>query len=361
MSYEKLTDIMRKNYPPSDWVVDGLLRTGRRRPSLLLGKPEAGKSTLARQMAAAVTQGKPFLGRETKKSAVLYWQTEEEDGDIQSAFSGFGVTDADAPLYLFTGNAEESGPEDLAAELAKCLDVKLVIIETLDDLLRLNDIKENTGARHAFDNFNTVVMEPLAGRAAVIALWHLKKATTEFAGDALLGATVIRGRTDNKIFLQQYAEGDDRRVIFSSSRKGRSLPKTFLEFDAETGISTLGQTVAEQSTAVKMERTTDDTLTAIEYIKANPGCSMRDVVTALPGKSTTRLSLIHKLLLDGAIVNRGAAGRFELHIPVTIEAEKAGAPVPVCTDIDRLEPSAPCAPLRRRGPITVSSAPQVTQ
>jgi len=64
-----------------DWVVDRLFRTNRRRPSLIAGKPGSGKSTLAWQMAIAVTKGEPFLGRQTKPSEVLYWQSEETQED----------------------------------------------------------------------------------------------------------------------------------------------------------------------------------------------------------------------------------------------------------------------------------------
>ncbi len=51
---------------PEDWVVADLLRTGRKRPALLCGLPEAGKSTLAHQLALAVANGVPFLDRDNR-------------------------------------------------------------------------------------------------------------------------------------------------------------------------------------------------------------------------------------------------------------------------------------------------------
>ena len=359
MSYTEIKEILNKKYPVSDWVVDGLLRTGRRRPSLLLGKPEAGKSTLARQLAAAVIKGEPFLGRTTKKGAVLYWQSEEEDADLQQAFKSFGISKEAAPLYVFTGNPDDSGTADLAAELAKRPEVTLVIIETLDDLLRLNDVKENSGARLAFDAFNNVIMEPFAKQAAVIALWHLKKAATDFAGDALLGATVIRGRTDGKIFLQQYSQDDDRRVIFSSKRIGRSIPKTFLDFDPITGKSTLGQTLEEADDVRHTAKTDGETRTVVAYVTANPGCNMRDAMSALSGKQGNRLAAVHQMLRDGLLVNRGTDNAFKLHVPVTLEAETPVADAgrnEVQSETPRAA-NAPCAPKpapRGRGPITVA-------
>jgi RecA-family ATPase len=70
-----MSEIWNKPIKPIEWVVQDLLRVDRL-ISLLLGKPESGKSTLARQLAIAVTQGVDFLGRKTKRGKVLYWQSE---------------------------------------------------------------------------------------------------------------------------------------------------------------------------------------------------------------------------------------------------------------------------------------------
>ena len=53
--------------------------------------------------------------------------------------------------------------------------IKLVIIETLDDLLKISDIKENTAAREAFEKFATELMIPFSSRASFLALHHIKR------------------------------------------------------------------------------------------------------------------------------------------------------------------------------------------
>src|SRR6516225_7723407 len=73
MTMHSLSELRERPRSNSEWVVEDLLRTNRKRCSLLCGDPEAGKSTLARQLAAAVAQGKPFLGRQTLKGKILYW------------------------------------------------------------------------------------------------------------------------------------------------------------------------------------------------------------------------------------------------------------------------------------------------
>ncbi len=236
-----MTDLRKTKFPESNWVVADLLRTGLRRPSLLVAKPETGKSTLARQLVVAVSQGKPFLGRTTTRGAVVYWQTEDEVKDVLNAFNRLGSTDGDEQIYVLQDDPDSSGCSDLVAQLEEDQKINLVVIETLDDLLKISDIKENTAARTAFDKFNTQLMIPFGHRAGFLALHHMKKTETNFAGDSLLGASTIRGRTDAKIYMAQVSPDDERRLIWSSKRVGRAIPKTFLVFDPTTGKSELGR------------------------------------------------------------------------------------------------------------------------
>lgn len=318
MSYIEVSTLMEQKFQTPSWVVEGLLRTGRRRPSLLLGKPEAGKSTIARQLAAAVVKGEPFLGRPTKRSSVLYWQTEEDPVDLQQMFRGFGIRkDVDAQLHIFTGNSDESGPADVAAQLALHPDVGLVIIETLDDLLKIENVKENSASRESFDAFHTTVMAPYSSRMAVLGLWHLKKTETAFAGDALLGASTVRGRTDGKIFLAQADPGDERRLIWSDKRIGVAIPKTYLAYDAATSMVELGQSFSEVRKFEKEAIEDDVTRAVLVHVGINnaDGVNMREAIALFKGKGEKKTAKIHQMIAEGLLVNKGTASQFRLHLP----------------------------------------------
>jgi Mrp family chromosome partitioning ATPase len=58
-----ISELLGEPDEPENWLVDGLLPTGGL--SVLVGKPKAGKSTLARALAVAVARGEPWLGRAT--------------------------------------------------------------------------------------------------------------------------------------------------------------------------------------------------------------------------------------------------------------------------------------------------------
>ena len=303
--------LSKMTFPDSDWVVEGLLRTGRKRPSLLVAKPETGKSTLARQLGVAVSQGKRFLGRDTKRGGVVYWQTEDQPQDVIASGIRLGYQpEQDEQIYVFQGDPDSSSCEDLAELLDKDRSVKLVIIETLDDLLRISDIKENSAAREAFEKFHNQLMSKFADTTVFLALHHLKKAENEFAGDSILGASVIRGRTDSKIFLQQAAPDDERRIIYTSKRIGIAIPKTYLSFDPRTGKSELGETLSEAEHTAK----TADTKLAEEklfnILISRPDIEHNDLLDALDGKQMRKLKLIRDHLANGSItsIGRGVKG-----------------------------------------------------
>jgi AAA domain len=298
--------LSKMTFPDSDWVVEGLLRTARKRPSLLVAKPETGKSTLARQLAVAVSQGKPFLGRDTKRGGVIYWQTEDQPQDVIASGIRLGYQpEQDEQIYVFQGDPDSSSCEDLANLLDKDLTVRLVIIETLDDLLRISDVKENSAAREAFDKFNTQLMSKFANTTVFLALHHLKKAENEFAGDAIFGASVIRGRTDSKIFLHQAGPDDERRIIHTSKRIGIAIPKTYLVFDSKTGKSELGETVSE---AAHTAKTTEGKLAQeklFNVLISRPNIEHGDLLDALDGKQMRKLKLIRDHLASGSITSSG--------------------------------------------------------
>jgi len=297
-------------FPKSDWIVEGLLRTGLRRPALLAAKPETGKSTLARQLAVAVSQGKPFLGRPTIRGSVVYWQTEDEVQDVLSAFTRLGSKEGDENIHVFQGDPDSSGCEGIAALLQQDENIKLVIIETLDDLLKINDIKENTAARQAFDKFTTQLMIPFSHRASFLALHHMKKAETNFAGDGLLGASTIRGRTDAKIYLAQVNPNDETRMIWSTKRIGCAIPKTYLVFDPITGKSELGETIADAARNAREAEQEADRSKLFNILLQHPDIEHAELLKHLDGMQQARkLRLIRDEVLKNSIIRSGKGVR----------------------------------------------------
>ena len=99
--------------------------------SVLAGKPKAGKSTAARQLALAVAQGEDFLGRETNKGTVMYLAIEEKQNEVVRHFRQLGIKDSD-PLLTICGAMQKSETIGrLEAALRAAPDTRLVIIDTI--------------------------------------------------------------------------------------------------------------------------------------------------------------------------------------------------------------------------------------
>jgi|SRR5690242_46877 len=302
---------MSMTMQPQDWIVEGLLRTGRRRMSLLAGKPESGKSTLALQLAVSVCKGEPFLGRSTVRSEVLYWNTEEDVSDVWDSLQHLGYDpDRDMALWLPTGSTDVNPVQSLRNALAEHPDVRLVILETVDDVLRIDDIKENTAARQAFTTFDAAIMEKFSQQVTFLGLHHLKKRETDSTGDMLLGATWLRGRTDAKLYLKQISDSDDRRVFHATVRKGRSVAPTILNFDKHTGKSTLGITVVEERKRGAVERHERILQSILEYFHKNPGKAFEtDCLPCLECNSDEARRIHKRAVVDGLLSKSGKGTR----------------------------------------------------
>jgi len=306
-----VAEMKAMKYAPSDWVVEDLIRLGRRRPSLLAGKPESGKSTFGRQMCVAVTKGIPIIGRQTKRSPVIYWQTEDDGADVLDSWTRLGYDEAhdEKLLTLVDSGYESNNLDKLHDALVEHPDVRLVIVETLDDLLKMEDVKENTAARKAFDIFHDKIGRHFSHRTAFLCLTHLKKKDCDESGDMILGATTIRGRTDAKLYLKTVSDDDDRHILHATVRKGRSIPKTYLEFNRETEVSTLGQTLAEEKKR-NAEKTTDRIAEKIlTFFATRPNSSFeQDCFPIVEGNTAAKRRSFNSLVKDGALVKSGGTG-----------------------------------------------------
>jgi len=303
-------DLLDLPHEPSQWIVDGLLRTNRKRVSLLLGSPEAGKSTLARQLTVAVARGQNFLGRQTHQGRVLYWQSEEDIADAKEDFADAGMRPDDPVLILHSHDNEDHCVE-LNKALVQYPDTRLVVIETLDDFLKTQDISDNNEGREAFARFDTEVISKHRSHCAFLVLHWLKKSDTQSSQRGLnlhkiLGGTVIAGKTDAKIYMRQASDEDQRRIIQISVRKGLPLEPTYLIFDPETNSSELGATVASEKSDVakaKKDLAEIDIDTRINSVlHANPGRSKWDIVKLVGGNATAIGERIDIRISEGDIV-----------------------------------------------------------
>lgn len=210
---------------PPEHVVDELLALGGM--NLFNAKPDAGKTTTLRTLAADTARGRDFLGRPTKQGPVFLGLFEENPSFTRDQLLKLGVT-ADDPIFPYLKPPEDDFRDQLERWIERERPV-LVILDTLG--------KVASGAdENAYNEMNRAV-SPYVNLAriyntCILFAHHNRKAEAADAGDEVLGSTAIRGNADTTLILK--LEGN-RRVLRSIQRYGDNMPETYLDMDPDTG------------------------------------------------------------------------------------------------------------------------------
>lgn len=211
-----------------EWLLDGLLPAGGF--AVLVGKPKAGKSTLARNLCKAVAHGEAFLGRAVRQGAVLYLALEEKRSQVKAHFRSLGVS-PDAPLRVFVGTSPIDGLSQLRTELerVRCQGepVALVIIDPMFRLVRPRDGNDYAAMTAALDPVLALARD---SGACVLATHHGPKGERADV-DSPIGSTAIAGSADVLLVLKR---NDRYRTLSTVQRMGEDLPETVIELDPET-------------------------------------------------------------------------------------------------------------------------------
>jgi RecA-family ATPase len=289
---------------PTDWVIEGMIRTGRKRPSLLAGLPEAGKSTLAHQIAIAVATGAPFMGRTTQKSHVLYWKNEETEADVKEDLIQAGLVNDDS-LTVILPEAKDDNIQVLVQALTK-YESKLCIVETLADFFPGYELEKSKDMRDALSRFATEVGAYFPNTAFLM-LAQFNKSTSKdgLSLTRISGSTSIPAGADAKLYLEQASNADDRRIFHTTVRKGTRIERTYLVFDEHTRTSTLGMKVKDeakfQKDEKKLKKLTELDAKIKEVLTATSNMPKMKAVKAVGGHREDTKKRIDELIKHGYI------------------------------------------------------------
>lgn len=184
--------------PP--WLVENLLPQGL---ILLAGKPKAGKSFLALQIAGAVSVGIPFLGTyATHRSKVLYLALEDGKRLTQKRWK-FIEEGYDSPDLRFYFDDEwpsgEQGLKAIDSKLEEYPDTKLVVLDMLLDLFPDADITDYTGIRANLKNLRVISKKR---EVSILSTFHCRK----YDGgdfDDIIGTNAFGGGADCRMIIRK--------------------------------------------------------------------------------------------------------------------------------------------------------------
>jgi predicted ATP-dependent serine protease len=269
------------------WVVDDMLPVSG--SSIFHSKPKDGKSTTARQLAVCVSQGLPFLGRDTLQGSVLYLGLEEKVSEVAKHFRLLGAEETD-PIYVIT-DCRGHNLSEIQQIIAEKKPV-LIIMDTLDKFV---DLRRSNEYGAVNDNLRPLHELARDNGTHVMCIHHSRKVSEEDSTDNMLGSIALAGGVDTIIGLRK---ARDVRIISTSQRYGNPMEDTILTFDAETRSVSLGSTTKAEVEVSKRNTLLAISESVVEFVTNNPGCTEFEVLKGVTGKHVAIRAKLRELLED---------------------------------------------------------------
>jgi hypothetical protein len=294
LQFISLGDLLEEPEEETPWLVDGRLPAGGM--SAIVAKPKAGKSTLARALALAVSRGEPWLGWETSPGPVFYLAFEEKRSQVREHFRNMGAT-GEEPLQLIIGPSPVNAIAQLESAAQRERPV-LVIVDTLQTLVRAKDLNDYAVVSKALEPL--VRIARLVG-AHVLFVHHARKGRTKQDGDSVLGSTAIMGVVDTLIEVRR---ANGCRTLWTTQRYGEDdLEEVIFELDPTTGIPSLGG----PREAFEEGRLEDAVLSALR--DAGDSLTEDEVGHRVSGQTGRKRAALRRLVRRGSVVRIGKGVR----------------------------------------------------
>ena len=287
-----LRDLLAEPEDVVSWLVEDRIPAGGL--ALLAGKPKAGKSTMTRDLAFAVSRGVPWLGWKTSPGAVWYLALEDKRSEVRRHFRQMGAT-GDESIAVFTGRTTQALLPDLHKAAAQHRPA-LIIVDTMQRLIQARDLNDYAEVTRRLEPLLHLARET---GAAVLLLHHAGKSQRADL-DAVLGSTALTGSVDTVLVLKR---SDRYRTVTTIQRVGVDVPQTVVSLDPESGRVSSGPTQEAADEGVVQEA-------MLEVLRAAEEPMLeKDIGDAVEGKTTIKRRALRQLVDDGAVIREGAGKR----------------------------------------------------
>lgn len=232
-------ELLKADFPLPEMLIDGLIVKGGL--NIIAGKPKAGKSFLAIDMAVSCSFGGLFLGKfQTKKSKVLYLCFEDGYSRLKNRLNNYCKENLLEGLGSNVGfldnfpKLNEGGIDNLL-QIVETERVDVIFIDTLAKGINLN-VRGSNEYLSEDKILSELVATLLKHNLTLIAVHHLKKGYSEGV-ESLSGSMAISGNSSSIILLSKDGMAGKMELISRDFDAGNyslnRLPSGFWSFNGE--------------------------------------------------------------------------------------------------------------------------------
>lgn len=298
LSFISGTDLLEKEYPPRDFIVESILPTGL---VLFAGKSKLGKSWFALYTAMHIATNEPLFGmfKVNRDGLVYYFALEDYESRLQSRMRTLieNVPEFDGKefsnLFCFTPHIEQqfrlddSGFEFL--EDIAMMGVSLIIIDTYARA----KVQKNYKSEYDYETSILSRLQRIALQynTCIMLIHHTRKSYSEDVFDNVLGSTALMGVADATMIFERLRKQNLVKLHIT----GRDLEEQSiaLEFDIKEGKFFKFAGNAEEYELSELQEEVLRTL-------KNP-CSVSELAIRLNKPKQSIYYIIDKLLEKGLI------------------------------------------------------------
>ncbi|MEI7636104.1 MAG: AAA family ATPase [Syntrophus sp. (in: bacteria)] len=210
------SELLAKDIPPVDYIVDGLLpATGL---AVIGGKPKDGKTIMMTDLSLAMSGGGRFLGTfEVSQGEVLYLALEDTERRMKDRIKKMLPDCPPSGRIHFAFTWDDNG-HGAFGNLSKWLDshknVKTVIIDTLS---RFSPVSIRSQYGKQYEKFGELKKMADSHNILILVVHHLRKTKSADSFDMLYGGSGLAAAADT-IWILQRARGEDFAKLIVSGR-----------------------------------------------------------------------------------------------------------------------------------------------
>lgn len=207
------SELMVKDIPPIDFLVDGLLPQGL---ALLAAPPKYGKSWMALDLCLAVASGADFLGHKTHQADTYYMALEDSERRMKTRLETL-LADNEPPSGCHISYDAPNLDSDLLTQLEEVLKsfpgIRLIIIDTLQKIRGMVNSREGA---YAADYRELGTLKKFADQhnISILLIHHLRKMIdTSDPFTMISGTNGVLGSVDTAMVLSKAARSDDNTTL----------------------------------------------------------------------------------------------------------------------------------------------------